>query len=272
MLFSGRPPQYPHLVTYLDHLHRNPKRGAKQSVPVGAIVTGVLFAALILGDRLPILKWLAMAVLMAIAGWFVYQYTQGTGQREVDPESRLRREAHEAGELMRAALQHRRLHRDLGEPSLILLDEAGRQWSRVQASLAHPFWGSSGLPVHYESVRDQSARAADSAMDEILGLFRPLLPDAHIRRPVMDYVGEAIEGITKKGPSDETPLPPAYGLARDLAEQMRTMADELERITASAALDPSTFDQKGARPALDGAIHDLQSLRQAEDELRQGLS
>jgi len=269
MLFANRPPQYPHLVTYLDHLRRAPKRD-RQSFPVGAVITVVFFAALIMGDRVPLLKWLAMALLLGLAAWYIYQYSQGRPLQAQEPETKLHREAQESGALMRAALQHNRLHRDLGEPTLILLDEAGRQWSRVEGSLGHPFWGSGALPVHYESVREQSARAAESAMNEILTLFLPLLPDTHVRRPVMDYVGEALETIAKR-PKDEQPLPPAYGQARDLVERMRTLADELERITTSAALDPSTFEQKGAKPALDGAIHDLRNIRQAEDELRQGL-
>lgn len=271
MLFSGRPPQYPHLVTFLDHQRRNPKRGKGQGIPYGAIVSGVIIAALLVGDKIPLVKWLAMAVLIGVAGWFVYQSTQERPNK-VDTETRLRREAQESGTLMRAALQHRRLHRDLGEPSLILLDEAGRQWARVQESLSHPFWGSDSLPVHYESVKEQSQRAAESGMNEVLALFRPLMPDAHVRRPVMDYVGEAIEGLAKKpGEADQT-LPPMYGLARDLVEQMRTMADELEKITSSAALDPATFQQHGAAPALEGAIHDLRNLRQAEQELQQAIN
>src|SRR5664279_1123468 len=104
MLVSGHPPQYPHLVTFLDHQRRNPTRRNKGGIPIGAIVSGVLFAALLLGDRLPIIKWLAMVVLVGLAGWFVYQYTQASNQPAPDVDSRLRKEATEAGALMRAAL------------------------------------------------------------------------------------------------------------------------------------------------------------------------
>jgi hypothetical protein len=142
----------------------------------------------------------------------------------------------------------------------------------VHESLTHPFWASGSLPVHYESVRDQADRAAESGMNEVLALFRPLLPDAHVKRPVMDYVGEAFEGLSKRPTDADLTLPPAYGLARDLVEKMRTMADELERITRSASLDASTFEQHGAAPALDGAIHDMRNLRQAEEELNQAVA
>lgn len=274
MLFSGRPPQYPNLVAFLDYQRRNPTRGPKAGLPIGAIVSCVLFAALLLGDRLPILKWVAMAVLIALAAYFVYQQNPlrseaGTGKSAEAAESKLRRESAESGSLMRAALNHRRLHRDLGEPTLILLEEAGRQWARVQETLRHPFWSSSGLPVHYESIREQSVRAADSGMGEVLALFRPLLPDAHVRRPVMDFVGEAIEGVLKKPSDADQTLPPNYDAARKVVERMQMLADELEKVTSSAAIDPSTFQERGAVPALDGAIRDIRSIGAAEQELRE---
>jgi hypothetical protein len=168
---------------------------------------------------------------------------------------------------MRAAIRNRRLHRDVGEASIILIDEAARQWGRVQTNLMHPFWNASGLPMHYEAIRDQAGRAADGAMDEILSMLKPMLPLEGEKRPLVDFLGEAIEGLTKKGSKSDEPIPPMFEPTRQLTEKLHAMADELERITSRASVDPGTFAQRGAAPALDNALYEMRALSRAEQEL-----
>lgn len=266
-MLGGRPINYPNLSAFLEFQRRHPSgRNPKKPLPVGVVIVGALFLGLLLGDQFAWICWISMAILVGLAGWFLYDFSKGSAAPDEAAVSALRRQSLEAGRRMRGALKNRRLHRDVGEPSLVLLDEAARQWGRVSTNLQHPFWNAAQLPMHYEAIRDQAARAADAAMDEVLALYMPLLPNEHERRPFTDVVGEALENFTRKGSSSE-PIPPMFEPTRQLAEKLRSLADELERITARAAIDPDTFAKRHAGAALDSAIHEMQSLNRAEQEL-----
>lgn len=231
------------------------------------LIVGALFVGLLLGDQFVWIRWISMAILVGLAAWFLFEFSRGSLNSEEPAVNALRQQSLEAGRRMRGALRNRRLHRDVGEPSLVLLDEASRQWGRVSTNLQHPFWNAANLPMHYESIRDQAGRAADQAMDEVLALYMPLLPHENEKRAFTDVVGEAIENFTKKGGKSSEPIPPMFEPTRQLTERLRVMADELDRITSRAAVDPDTFSKRHAAAALDSAIHEMQALSRAEQEI-----
>lgn len=262
MFLSNKLDQYPHLAIYLREAQKR-----RREIPpyVWPVFGTVAFFSILLGVGAMYfgqqLGWLA--ILLPFAGMAGWLWARKAQQEEVrDP---LQVQGDQVAKKMSQGFEMRRLHRDLDESSLTLLEEAARHWHRVQLAVANPHWDSAA--PHLIGLRDQVARAADQAMNEVLILFGPLLPDKVTSRGFLDYAEEFAEGVfhSKKTPR---PVPAAFEPARIVVEKLRELANEMEhrlhRPAPEAALE-------SAPPGLsvDLALHELRHLDRAEAELRQ---
>jgi hypothetical protein len=276
MFFKTSQKRFPNLCMYVDHaVSRQTTTGeeigavsmmtlAGLAVP-GAIILGFVMA-------MPVMALLAAGVGAAsgFGAWRSFRKIKaGT-----DP---LEAEAAEANQLLNEALKRGKLHRVAGEPTTNLLEECARHWSRARLALDSAFWSSTSLPPHYKSVRDQTSRAADRAMDEAVVLLHNEL-EMPYKAGLADKfsVSELVEGIFGVQLPDPNsalaPLPFAYHSVRQLAEKLRDLADNVENLTREVAEDPLIRSEFHADTALDLAISELQSIRQAETELRQNIT
>lgn len=275
MFFRTSQKRFPSLCIYVQHaMTRQGPTGqevgavslmtlAGLAVP-GALVLGLVFAQ-------PLLAFFLGAA--GVGSAFASVRTFKKAKAGVD---RLDLEAAEANELLADALRRGKLHRITGDSTTVLLEECARHWSRVRQALESPFWTSPNLPPHYKSVREQTARAADRAMDEAVVMLHhelevPYRAGVADRMSLSEFV-EGVFGVQIPDPNSRSgPLPLSYQAVRQLAVKLRDLADGVESLTLEVAQDPSVQSEFKADTALDMAISDVRSIRQAEDELRQNL-
>jgi len=230
----------------------------------GALVLGFVFLH-------PVL-----AVLLGCAGLGSAFASRRAFKRAKSSIDRLDLEAAEANELLAEALRRGKLHRITGPITTDLLESCARNWTRVKQALDSPFWTSPNLPPHYKNVREQAGRAADRAMDEAVVMLHHEL-EVPYRSGVADRVSlsELVEGIFGVQIPDmnaqNAPLPISYQAVKQLADKLDDLAENVEALTIEVARDPSVQSEFKADTALDMALNDLKSIRQAEDELRQNL-
>lgn len=269
MLFSNKAEQYPHLVAYLretEKLDLFKEFHQRWSGIILASLAGPFLLGLIL--HFPI--WVVLpitAICGGIAGFFMQQRKAELYTPEV--ESRL--EAHRLFGSLRRMLALHRLHRDLSEATLTLLNEIARTRIETKQLLESPYWRQPTLPPTYMQLRDQALTACDQAMNDAIMQFRLIIPtEVQSRRPG-DYVSEALETFLK------TPrqIPPTADIGFDaafkIADKLQQMRNELEKMTTQGESEflVSPSDLPGGM--LDMAMSEIKTIRQAEEELRQGL-
>ncbi|MGV3614596.1 MAG: hypothetical protein ACO1SV_04590 [Fimbriimonas sp.] len=267
-MFGGKARQYPNLVSYLHHASRQPERVAGRlplSTAVGLTSGWGVFA---IGATL--LHQPALAVPAAFLTFGMGVLYSRTNRPAPSPRDRRREEAREVGDIMRRCLDLRRLHRDLDEGSLTLLEECSRHWARIYGVFGSGFWSDEHLPTAYAAAREQALNAADEAMEDVLILYRPCLPAEVKGRMAIDYVEEALEQYVFKGQTGVGPSPAAFGPARQIAEKLRDLANEAERIASDLHRERVTAPT-GVSGSLEASLGELRAIRQAEDELRQNL-
>lgn len=276
MFFRTSQKRFPHLCRYVEQAVN---RQATTGQEVGAVslmtLAGIAVpASIVVGFVLvqPIL-----AIMLGLAGigcamgsWKAFKGVSTT----VD---RLDLEAADANRMLGDALRRGKLHRIAGDATTSLLEECARYWSRAKQALESPFWSSPLLPPHYQSVRQQIARAADRAMDEAVVLLHNEL-EAPYKSGMADRVSvsELVEGIFGVQLPDAgaslAPLPFAYQNVRQLAHKLQELAENVEALTHEVAQDPAVKGEFQAETGLDLVISELQQIRQAEDELRQNIT
>lgn len=268
-MFDGNPKQYPNLVRFLNHFTRlkigNQLRFPKETA--GRVIAGVGLIAL----ALPLVGLSSLSIVLGVvlAGAGIGLMF---GRRvELTPEDEFMLSAQKVAATMQQCLVKRRLHRDLDNASLMLLEESCRHWARVQQAFQTSFWDAKTLPLHYQTVREQSLKASDRSMGEVMMLFQDQLPSQVVSRSPMDFVEEAVEKFVKPTKGDTRFAGPAFEPTRKIAEKLRTLADEAENVALETAQDPLVAPEIQPGTALDSSIGELRTIRQAEDELRQNL-
>ena len=261
-MFSSNPAkQLPNLSRYVEYASRKPRRHPRESW--AAVMAGIGLA--ILGAGLVTNALLAIgASLPLIAGAGFLWLKREKGPKDV--LSAKRADALQTAQVLKQMLDQRRIHRDLDEGSLALLEESARCWVRVQTALGAEYWQDLDLPITYMAARDQARGAADEAMMDILLLYGQTLPQTVGARPAMDYVDEALEKFVFKSRNDRMP-PPEYYTARQVADKMLVLAQEAERIAREGV--PALATPPGH--SLDVALGELRQIRQAEEELQNDL-
>jgi len=268
MFPTNKAKQYPYLAEFLNYVARqHPPIQAPSGLSVLAMGIGAIcFTLGAWGVPGQVLLMLFGALAVG-AGLFM----QHRKPPELTPEHRRKLAAREVGIRMRQMIDQRRLHRDIDEGSLVLLEESARCWNRAHAALGSAYWTSDNLPVTYVAARRQALAAVDDAMDDILLLYQNHVPDQVTSRPAVDYVEEALETFVFKGKTSHRMPPPAFDAAREIAEKLRMLAEEAERLGQQGARQAGLPDVQIPGRSLDVALSELRTIRQAEEELRQDL-
>lgn len=267
-MFGGKARQYPNLATYLHHVTRKPAPTMGRLPLSAAIGLTSVWGVFTAGATLLQQPGLAIPAAMLTFGLGALL---AKGQKQ-EPTAKERRqdEAREVGLRMQRCLELRRLHRDLDENSMLILEECANHWSRVYGVFGSGFWNDPDLPATYASARRQALNAADEGMEDVLLLYGPMLPSEVGGRQAMDYVEEALETYVFRGQVPASHPPAAFHQAHQIALKLGDLADEAERIAndlhrerLSATTPTST--------SLDASLGELRAIRHAEDELRQNL-
>ena len=66
-------------------------------------------------------------------------------------------------------------------------------------------------------------------------------------------------------------MPAAFAPVREIAEKLRALAQETERMSHEARMDVDVPPVASPTRSLDQTLSELRSIRQAEDELRENL-
>lgn len=265
-MFGRNAREFPHLVWYLDHMARASDRD--RNGERGGNFFLVLFCSLLflfLGRSLP---WDVSVLIIAVAtsiaaAWMIFF-------RKVKPKSDPRvQEAKDVAMTMRQCIDRRRLHRDLDEGSLILIEECARQWARIQSTFSTGFWQNTALPAAYVSAKRQALASAEEAMQDVMILYRPCLPQQVHRREPIDYMEEAAEqfGFGKKKMARHVPV--AFGPVRQIADRLQQLASEAEQISQSNDIAMSSMEDPAPSTGIEASLGELRAIRIAEEELRQ---
>ncbi|MDX2065338.1 MAG: hypothetical protein SFX74_06305 [Fimbriimonadaceae bacterium] len=250
--------RYPHLMAYLERttvpaVSRGPNWAALSLVFVGSLVGVAAFAT---GAWVPF----ALAFTPISVGATIQHFHN---RRPLPPASDLRLQS--AGTLARLKemVAHRRLHRDLDQLALDVLESCAESWSRVHYSMSNGAWARVELPTHYVALRDKVRAVADDTMHEVLLSFAPLLPDQVKSRDPMDYVSEAMESFGAGPRQSPRTHASALMLSSELADKLQRLAVEAESIVTSTQVEMQLQPGSG----VDTVLGQLRDLKRAEEEL-----
>ncbi len=268
MFPTDKSKQYPYLTAYLNYLSRRrfPVAGGIPASAVAWVAAVAGSVLLVFGPMVHIAPWLLIAVPAIPITYFATR-----PKRAKTPEQEKSDRAKAVGSGLLEMIRRRRLHRDLDPASLAVLEECARFWSQATGALQSQYWSSDLLPLEYRSVRDQALSAVESSMEDVMILYENQVPDRIDGRPPMDYVEEALETYVFKQPTVVAMPPAAFAPARDIAEKLRALSDEAERVSIEVVSDPTIFAQAKPGRALDVTLSELRQIRIAEQELRQDL-
>ena len=271
MLFGNKGEQYPHLVAYLRETERLDifkDFHHRWGRIIAACAGGPFLFGLIFHSAISIPLTLVVSALSGAVAIFAMRAKKA---ELYTPEVESRLEAHRLFGSMRKMLTLNRLHRDLSESTLTLLNEIARTRMETKQLLESPYWRQPTLPDTYSQLRDQAITATDQAMMDAVLQFRATIPtEVQSRRPG-DYVNEALETFLKV---PKVPVPGGdigFDSAFKIADKLQQMRSELEKMTVKGESEVAFTPNDFPGGMLDLTMSEIRTIRQAEEELRQGL-
>lgn len=274
MLFGNRVDKYPYLVSYLHETERVDlfrELRAQESLTTGLGLIAAFGTWAVVSGFGRSAAFLSFAPLL-VAGLVVAgmaNYRRRAKMRTPEFESRL--EALQLLAVIRRMHQLNRLHRDLSESTLTLLDEVARLRSQVRDALSLPYWNQSGLSPTMVELKKQALNAVDQAAIDAVLQFRNSLPTQVSMRPWWSYLDEALETVTGKA-STATPFTEqGFDGAFKVAQKMQTLKSEIEQLTLGSAKGIAGEVEQLPGALIDDALMEIRTIRQAEEELRQGI-
>jgi hypothetical protein len=168
-----------------------------------------------------------------------------------------------------------------------LLEAGAFYWKKIKSVLEGPVWEQSKLTEYYQAIRKEIAEASESAMEELAVLCSNCLgaPSASEKEDaklmwesIKEFrLGDAFSRLEMLATTDteryvhRSPnLNAVFTSARDLAERLKLLSEELDRLSGEIVQSGSVTTQhsfSGAR--IDALINNLQSQRDAMRELDQ---
>lgn len=278
-LFSGEG-VYPHLATFLLERQKLYQAKANRIGVFGGVVGGIAGAlsgviGILAGTRVldigvsGAVSWIIVNLAMAAGAIGYYAYLNEKSEREELAKNPLAREAKETVKMLATLAQRRRLNTSLEKPVGLLLEESSRHWWRVMTATETAIWKDDNLADHWKAVRNQLRTAADQAMNEIILLL------AHTVRTDGGGWQSVLESLLNEYLGHERPesigtLPAGYMPAREIAEKLKLLAAETERLSAEA-LTSNTNRPLASGSAIDMCLGEIRSIQQAEAELHQTI-
>lgn len=259
-MFAANPAkQYPNLVEYINFACRPEPQTPQKLTGWGLLGLGAVGSVVALIAGVPLMVLAAAVPALAGTTMVVMQPRAKLNEGEAQRREEIRKVAH----AMKGLVEHRRLHRDLDASSLLILEECAHYWVRIRIAFGTGQWQEETLPHSYVSARAAARLAADEGMYDVLLAYRHVLPDSVDGRNPLDYVDEALESFGIKGKVNPSQVPPGFYVARAVADKLRALAEEAERLAFQTAKEMDIRPGK----SLDSALSNLRDLRVAEEEL-----
>lgn len=267
MLFNDKSKRHQYLTQYLRHAARRrmPNDQTAVVIPLGAAT----LAFLLIGTTLSVPALIIASLGLVTAGWYAFKLKK---RREPTAYERLMMEAQPVIQAMLRHADQRRLHRELDDASISVLDECARHYWQVQTVFQSTFWNSATLPVSYHGIRDNALKAADMTMDELMLLYQNSIPENVQGNKPMEFVQDALEEFVFKKPISQDFLPATFEPTRQIAEKMRELSVAADRVSQQLVGEPHVPSITNPGSSLDASLGELRQIAQAEEELRQNLS
>jgi hypothetical protein len=275
MLFSDRPKNLPYLSDYLQVASSRRPAFETGNLQVGmvalfAAALGAALATVAGADTLPVIMASGVASLASYY-WGAKNGDKLATQKPTSEEIQLQEQSLEVVHRLRSLMEKRRLHRDLTGDVSAVLEEASYQWSRARAALLSPYWNKADLSQHMQVVRDNSLKAAERSMQELLILFATSIPEQPGNWNLAEVADEVLGKNVFAGANPRR-MSPFFDQAVGLVEQLKALADESEAISRQIVTEPNIGAHARPGAALEATLAELRQIRVAEEELRQDVS
>lgn len=205
--------------------------------------------------------------LLGVTGWAAAVETKAKNSR---PQMMLLNRAAETAEVMQVGLNNKTLARDLGDDTILVLEECARQWARIHTTLNSTLWSSPNLPEHYRAARQRALDSSDQSMCDVILIFEERLKIGPRQRKPMEMIEDVVNEYVFKAQTRNNFTPVGFDRARDMVLPLRQLADQIEKINTQVAEDASLGHAVSKR-GLEQSISELRQIEIAEQELRQNL-
>jgi hypothetical protein len=267
LMFVNKAQNYPNFLGYLRETEGvDPIRDLRGRFSIVLMVGLLAPLPYLVGNS----KWIESVVLFATFFGLTYWQNRRVNAM-ITPEIESKIESLRVLATMRKMNQLNRLHRDLSEATLTVLDEVARTRLEIKHMLETPFWNRPDLSESHRTIKQQALNAADQAMMDAVMQFRASLPDKVQNRQFMDYVDEGVEGFMKSPRRRAKFAEVGFDSAFSIAQKLQSLRTEIEQITRVAQAHHGEVAANIPGGLVDLTMAEIRTMRQAEEELRQGL-
>lgn len=166
-----------------------------------------------------------------------------------------------------------------------LLEAGAFHYARIHSCLDAPMWRSGDLPDHWRNLRSRAKEASERAMSELVILLGGCTgePSRSKEDDIKDMfsslaglnIVDALQGLGQviSTNSDDYVFQSAeaqiaFEPGRQIAERLKTLADEVEEASRQAHADTIEIPDIGTSlDSIDQLLGDFRAVRQAENEL-----
>lgn len=196
-------------------------------------------------------------------------------KRKMEPKNELEKRSQEASELIqrfKGYLDGGRLHRHLEPVAAAVLEQSARNWIRVRDAVQGEVWAHPQLPQHWKDIRDQSLKAANGAMEDIILLLRTSVktqPKAEDWQVAFTEFFDELLGRDR--PPEDTRIPPEFEPAVEIGQKLARLANEVEEASRRLHRDEFVKTQYTSSQSIDVILGELHAINEAETELQQDV-
>jgi len=268
-MFGPRSKSFEQLEHYLEVRKDLRKPSVKRTELAVATVALGLAALISLNDHA---SYIALLLFTGLAGIFGYQFFMSQRIKAPTREDEVLGKADEVALKLKELSVRRRLHLVLHPGIGAVLNECAVYWKRIQDLSNSRMWADAQLSDQWKLARQEWIHAADFAMAEALLLAEPGLTLRPSRPRPEELVEDLLDTYVFQRPKgrDEV-LPANFQPLRDLAEKMRSLAEEVQTAQASIGSERSLTVEADAGERLDQVLSNLRSINEAEEELQKHL-
>jgi len=288
---------YPYLSGFLDSPHPNPLVDRLASLSnfgcmaalVGSPMIGVL-SFMLSGRFIGPIGGTVFALGMAITGGILL-FAMGKrhsdkASKEATVEEKLMAQSAQSIEHLRKLDRERKLHKWMDPVAIQLLEAGAYHWSRIRMTFSDARWNVNQLPEHWVGLKQKANSSANLAMAELVILCAGCTGEPVKNRKddfqsvfedLVDLdIEDAVRGLAKvtathpkeyrfQSPQTREIFEPA----REIAERLKELADEMEQATLIAKTELPQSHLHLGNESIGHLLEEIKAVRQAEQELHQ---
>lgn len=277
---------------YLSQQHPFQHHGPEQMLAIGGCM-----ALIISSIALTAAGFMLASFLGAFGGFIlafpvtalIWSFVAKKVKRPLTEEQLTQQKVWEAVKSFKGLKEQKKLHKWVDPVILQVLEAGAYHWARVKTVSASQKWRSMTLPGHWTSIRDQADDSADKAMAELVLMASHCIgePEKDRKKDFENVVEDffdleiadslaQLKRVTTSSWKDYAYQSPIarqiFEPARDIAERLKLLADELEKMDAEMPIEMKV----GAGPvstratsadSIDLLLGEMKAVREAENEL-----